>query len=318
MGGLEVPRLLLWCEQRGGLLLGGAADHVGRNYMCHIAGDVGELKLTAPVFHDYEISAEGTYCRRRFTVWPEAQRQAGMGNFAARLHFTDPTNPAHRSGVLSLAYLARALLRVEHAKRLQSSASVPGHLRNLLCDAPATAKFLARWIRRRTLARRKLPSVVVEPRSGCFSLDVHAEQMANRQSRVSLGDDLDALGIPEIRIDWRYSAVDMHTVLAGVRLIGDAIRRSGVGEFRFDPDEVVAGVLRHGAYGGHHIGTTRMSESAATGVVDGDCRVHGIQNLFVAGSAVFPSSSQAPPTLTIVAMALRLADHLATRLRSAP
>ena len=72
-------------------------------------------------------------------------------------------------------------------------------------------------------------------------------------------------------------------------------------------------VRRDGAYGGHHIGTVRMGDSAATGVVDANCRVFGVNNLYVAGSAVFPTSSQANPTLTIVAMALRLADHLQTR-----
>jgi choline dehydrogenase-like flavoprotein len=70
-------------------------------------------------------------------------------------------------------------------------------------------------------------------------------------------------------------------------------------------------MLRDGAFGGHHIGTTRMSASPRRGVVDADCKVHGLANLHIASSAVFPTSSHANPTLTIVAMALRLAARLA-------
>jgi choline dehydrogenase-like flavoprotein len=68
--------------------------------------------------------------------------------------------------------------------------------------------------------------------------------------------------------------------------------------------------MQDGAYGGHHIGTARMADTAAQGVVDAECQVHGMRNLFVSGSAVFPTSSQANPTLTIVALAVRLAERL--------
>ncbi len=68
--------------------------------------------------------------------------------------------------------------------------------------------------------------------------------------------------------------------------------------------------MQDGAYGGHHLGTARMSASSTGGVVDADCKVHGIDNLYIASGAVMPTSSQANPTLTIVALALRLADHL--------
>jgi choline dehydrogenase-like flavoprotein len=76
-------------------------------------------------------------------------------------------------------------------------------------------------------------------------------------------------------------------------------------------------LLRDGAYGGHHIGTARMGASPSTSVVDGDCRVHNVGNLFISSSAVFPTSGQANPTLTIIALALRLGDHL-KRLTSRP
>jgi choline dehydrogenase-like flavoprotein len=69
-------------------------------------------------------------------------------------------------------------------------------------------------------------------------------------------------------------------------------------------------MTRYGAYGGHHIGTTRMGRDPGSSVVDADCRVHGVGNLSIASAAVFPTSSQANPTLTVVALALRLAGRL--------
>jgi len=72
--------------------------------------------------------------------------------------------------------------------------------------------------------------------------------------------------------------------------------------------------MRFGAYGGHHIGTARMGSDPRTSVVDANCRVHSVGNLFVAGSAAFPTSSQANPTLTLIALSLRLGRHLSQRL----
>ncbi len=86
-----------------------------------------------------------------------------------------------------------------------------------------------------------------------------------------------------------------------------ASRRAGV-------DTLEEDLLRFGAYGGHHIGTARMGGDPRTSVVDADCRVHSTDNLFVAGSAAFPTSSQANPTLTLIALSLRLGRHLAQRL----
>jgi choline dehydrogenase-like flavoprotein len=95
----------------------------------------------------------------------------------------------------------------------------------------------------------------------------------------------------------------------------EALHHSGAARFEFDAAGVETEVTRYGAYGGHHIGTARMGTDVRTSVVDADCRVHSVSNLYIAGSAVFPTSSQANPTLTIVAMALRLAHHLRGRRR---
>jgi choline dehydrogenase-like flavoprotein len=184
------------------------------------------------------------------------------------------------------------------------------HLRNVLIDAPATAVFLMHWLRHRTLAARKFPSVIVYPRRPRYSLDFHAEQEPNPASRVRLSDARDELGMRRLHVDWRYTERDVHTVKASLAALAQAMRDSGVGSFDYAPEEVEHEMTRYGAYGGHHIGTARMGTDPADSVVDADCRLHELDNLYVSGAAVFPTSSQANPTLTIVAMALRLGDHL--------
>jgi choline dehydrogenase-like flavoprotein len=104
----------------------------------------------------------------------------------------------------------------------------------------------------------------------------------------------------------------VETVTKSFDLLRADLAEQSIGDLTLAPDEpdIQTVVRRDGAYGGHHIGTVRMGNDPSSGVVDGNGKVFGVNNLFVAGSAVFPTSSQANPTLTIVALALRLADHL--------
>jgi choline dehydrogenase-like flavoprotein len=319
-GGLEVPRLLLASRgAEGGPHADGVGNGhglVGRFYMCHVAGTYGTVRLSegTRVFHGYVRDADGSYCRRRWALDEATQRLHGVGGFVARLHHPRIPDPAHRTGALSAIWLARRLIRPEYGSRLSGEA--PGraawlrHAGNLVADAPGTAGFLLHWLRRRTLAERKFPSVVIRPRADLFSLDLHAEQVPNPASRVTLGRRVDALGMPVLRVDWRPDALDLRTVRVGVRLLAQDLGRSGLAALEDEPSGVEHAMLRDGAYGGHHIGTARMADDPREGVVDANGRVHGTRNLYVAGSAVFPTSSQANPTLTVVALAARLAEHL--------
>ena len=313
-GGLEIPRLLLASNDVQPNGVGNDNDRVGRYYMCHLAGTTAEL-VPAPhvaVRHEYARGADGVYCRRRFALSARAQMAFGTGNFVARLHHPRAADPRHRSAALSALHLARPLIAREYAVRLAAPrGALAPHLANLLRDPLEAAGFAFVWTRRRVLASRKFPSVVLRAKTGGYSLDFHAEQVPNPESRVRLAASRDAFGMQQLAIHWRYSPLDLHTVRRAVELFAQDIAASGCGELRFDPASVEADALRDGAYGGHHIGTARMSASPRDGVVDADCHVHGVRNLFVAGSAVFATSSQANPTLTIVALSLRLADRLA-------
>jgi choline dehydrogenase-like flavoprotein len=144
-----------------------------------------------------------------------------------------------------------------------------------------------------------------------------AEQAPNLDSRVTLSDQRDALGSPRVRLDWRLTELDHRTARTMAGAVRDAFRRQGLAEVDL-PDWLQPGAegWTSQVYGPFHpTGTTRMASDPKRGVVDANCRVHGVSNLFVAGSSVFPTSGYANPTFTIIALAIRLADHVRSILR---
>lgn len=318
-GGMETARLLLASRSVVAQGVGNRHDVVGRYYMAHLAGTIGVLTPAGgprAVWHGYDIADDGTYVRRRLALDAVAQRTHRLGNFVARLHHPTIGDPAHGTASLSALYLGRFLIPRAYRPRLAGIenagiGTVLHHVANVARDPLDVARFAMRMGLGRRLAERKFPSVIVTPRTGRYMLDFHAEQEPNRDSRLTLSDARDRWGMPRLHVDWRYTPGDVHTVRGALALLRDDLERGGAGTLRYDEDSVEREMIRYGAYPGHHIGTTRMGDDPRTSVVDRDCRVHDMENLWLAGSAVFPTSGQANPTLTAVALALRLADHLA-------
>jgi choline dehydrogenase-like flavoprotein len=144
-----------------------------------------------------------------------------------------------------------------------------------------------------------------------YSLYFRAEQAPDPSNRVALSDRRDALGIPETRLDWHIKPIDRESILAWLDVFAGDLRAKGYGHVIKQADDWQQGVVG----GPHHLGTTKMSAGARNGVVDEHCRVHSVDNLYVAGSSVFPTGGYANPTFTIVTLALRLADTLRKRLQ---
>ncbi len=150
------------------------------------------------------------------------------------------------------------------------------------------------------------------PRAVFFMNEI--EQAPNPSSRVRLGEERDALGMPRVRLEWRLSAIDKLSIRRAHVLLARELGRAGLGRLQLmlsDDDHQWPPELGGGR---HHMGTTRMHVDPKQGVVDETGRVHGVANLYVAGSSVFPTGGAANPTLTLVALALRLADHLKERM----
>ena len=333
-GGIETPRLLLSGNEARPNGLGNEHDLVGRFYQCHLEGEVGKLRFFGShdrIRQDYERSRDGIYCRRYMWLSPEAQRRHKLAGLVIRPAHPGIVDPDHRDPVLSAMYLAKAFIvpeyarkmtALEHHARARRGGSAlnyhAAHLRNLLVGSPQLVAFAYDWTRRRILADRKLPSVVLTNREGIYPADMNGEQEPNYQSRVMLGTERDALGMRRVRIDWRATHADYGRMMGGLRLIAEAFDTSET--VRLDLTGVDESSLSQTIVpiGGHHVGTARMAEHPRSGVCDRNGEVFSVPGLFVAGSALFPTSSFANPTLTLIALTLRLSVHLKrTRLRPA-
>src|SRR6266699_2096434 len=145
-----------------------------------------------------------------------------------------------------------------------------------------------------------------------FHLITRQEQAPNFFSNDTATTEKDPLGMPRVRFDWQLTRLDKHSIRTFYKVLGQEIGRSGVGrvqirDWLLNDDHTWPSFL---SGGWHHMGTTRMHADPKQGVVDANCRVHGIGNLYVAGAAVYPTAGSANPTLTLVALSLRLSDHL--------
>lgn len=323
-GGLETPRLLLASRASRSCGVGNERDLVGRFYMTHLvsnAENVGALVFaaadTARAF-DFNKTVDGVYGRRMITLSPEARWRESLPNIVFRPSRPPIDDPSHRDSVLSTMFLVRSLLiPPEYARSLAAKlGSFPTspvwreHCGNVVSDVPGLMRFSWKWLTRRVLATRKLPSVFLYREDGRYPLEFNAEHMPNSDSRVMLGNDADPLGMPRLVVEWKFRDTELDAICRAYRMLASLVAKSGLGEVQLDPD--LAGSVQRALVpqGGHHIGTARMGAAKSDGVVDTNCEVWGTHGLFVAGTAVLPTSGFANPTLTAVALAFRLAEHL--------
>ena len=324
-GGLETARLLLASDEARACGLGNERDLVGRFYQCHLEGEIGAIAFTRDVDRtriDYQRAPDGTYCRRYLWLSPEAQRRDALAGLVLRPAHANIVDPGHRNPVLSAMYLVKSFIVAEYARKMTSLEAVAraeyaggagayyaAHLRNVVAGAPRLTGFGLHWLRRRILAQRKLPSVVLIDRRATYPLDVNAEQEPNPESRVRLGGERDALGMRRLIVDWRTTEADHHRLAEGMRVIQRAVARSGTVRIDLGEDlDVLA--ARRVPVGGHHIGTARMASDPSAGVCDANAELFGTRGVFLAGATVFPTSGFANPTLVMLALALRLAEYL--------
>ena len=146
-----------------------------------------------------------------------------------------------------------------------------------------------------------------------FVLFSRLEQAPNPESRVVLSEERDALGVPQIKLDWQMGELEKRSIRKFYQALGEEAGRSRIGRVKLmdwllDGDDMTWPDIL--GTGWHQMGTTRMHDDPSQGVVDSDCKIHGLANLYVAGSAAFTTGGTSNPTLTIVALTLRLSDHL--------
>jgi choline dehydrogenase-like flavoprotein len=303
-GGIETARLLLLSRRPWISGAGNTHGLVGTHFMEHLHVWSGVLRPAVPglaarlAFYERHHAPAGDALG--LLAFPsEVLARESLPNIA--VHLT-PMPPALVTGA------SRALTSLVRRVRYRP--------RRLEAQTFRWATVLARHPidAGRAAARRLLPSGAAP--DAPVALMLQAEQLPNRRSRVVLGRRLDRHGQPVPVLDWRLSGVDIAPLGRAQRLVDGALRTAGLGVIDgFFDEEVVAPLIGGGR---HHLGTARMASSPRCGVVDGDGRVFGIANLFVAGGATWPTGGFANPTLTSVALGLRTADRMAREMRTRP
>ena len=288
-GGVENARLLLNSNFDSRL------GNIGRYYSFHPRLQTAALVLDEPLSrgnsaYDWR-EIDGAVVRNMLTLSKEAQEQAHIPNHAAWLQFiSTPDVPSYSA-----------------LKRLRDRSTGDHSLDGVIDDVWTFLSDIGGAQRQWSFRHGETPQYE-------FSLVTYMDQIPNPESRVILGDDKDALGLRRPIAKWQCFDSEIETIWKFNDLIALSVGAAGIGRMEIDGalrnKKHFQELIRVGSGAGHQIGTTRMSETSADGVVDRNCRVHGIENLFCAGSSVFPTTSWINPTMTIVALSLRLADHL--------
>lgn len=289
-GGIENARLLLASGKEGGPGLGNAHDLVGRFLMVHLVYPGGVIIPTNPrMSFNFRTHVDRSFLSF-IGLSAESMRRRHLSNIM--IHWTYNFSPVKEA--------ADAVKRLAHLEG--SGDRWMADLSTVLHNFEGLAEFGIR----KALFGEGVP--VEGMPVGCAS-----EQQPNPRSRVSLGPKLDRLGMREIVVDWQLVPEDKRSAAETLKLLALEVGRTGFG--RLHPLLTENGPWPDAFYGdAHQMGTTRMHRDPKLGVVDENCRVHSVSNLYVAGSSVFPSTGANNPTLTIVALALRLADHLKKQL----
>lgn len=308
-GGIENARLLLASRRVDSRGLGNDRDLVGRFFMDHPTFELGFVDLTEgrllDLYDPYRKfrrrgdAPNGVYAPSllgaSLSIAPEIQRREQILGYHA---WIVPTYAFHGSAAGEALRRLHKGLRDSHLP-----ASVRDDLKSVLRRPDhAALSALGRLYPAKGRVRSYRLVNILEP-----------EQLP--ESRVTLGARLDRLGLPTVRLDWRVGKLVRRTLASAHELLDQELRRTGLGQVRepflLEQEDRFVRALQ---WVSHTMGTTRMHADAANGVVDADSRVHSTSNVYVAGSSVFPTAGSDMPTLTIVALALRLAEHLAQRM----
>lgn len=316
-GGIENARLMLASNDVTAAGVGNSRDLVGRYFMDHLYDTVGSLLVSERPERFLAQYGEITPDSKRHPL-AKSRKLPEPVTFQAAL---GPSAGFQRKNKTAAAAL---FVRGDWSRADEGVRAVYEAIESDNPDAAAArGGYVLDILRNLGTALPEIKNVVQGKKARHLPvLFAVAEQAPNRLSRVALGREKDALGMPRARLDWRLSEQDKRTFAQMPELLAGEFGRLGIGRVHkavwLDDD---APYLYRGDFsrvlepGRHHSGTTRMAHDPALGVVDADCQVFGVGNLSVAGSSVFPTIGAANPTLTIIALALRLSDHLKVRLR---
>jgi len=332
---LQTPRLLLNSKKTHKNGIGNQNDNVGRYYMDHYLVPCGNFYphdqkfINQLGFYDMQ-SVEGKTVLGRINLNPTMMKKEGLRNMAVML-FPMAWNQSDLDAMNSLNAIKFPHFRMYHirfpidfAKHVTQLLSKPKelmiHIRNIFRGRNRLFRAVYEYI------RYGVPVFLGLGRGGWsrmannegkydkFELLAIVEQSPNPENRLTVTNDKDELGCPKTKIHYICAEEDINSVEKAQKIMGETMEATGLG--RYEPPAVGAEVMKTLSGIHHMLGTTRMSDDPASGVVDRDCCVHGMKNLFIAGSAVFPTGGYANPTLTNIALSIRVADKVKSLLGS--
>ena len=295
-GGIETPRLLLASNRIQPEGVGNAHDLVGRYFQDHPIVRWGDF-IPSDRCKINELFT--SFYRSRLKYYPllaaaeSFQRQHKILNISASVLFDN----APDSGIEISKRIYRAIRGREPAGIRLSDAV------RFLTRSPEVASAAYRILFRHRS--------YIQPRAPLY-LGSTIEQEPNFHSRIVLDSKLDALGMPRAILDWRLTPLVHKTLLTFAQKVRFEFERTGLGRvdlypWLFEQDGQWIEKVQDNF---HHMGATRMHLDPRRGVVDADCRVHGVKNLYLGSSSVFPTGGHSNPTFTILLLCFRLADQL--------
>jgi choline dehydrogenase-like flavoprotein len=302
LGGIEKARALLLSDAVTPGGIGNERDLVGRYFMDHPVVEAVVFYPIAGFMRAWDMGIANSVSLSPFLQASEdLLRRNQLTN--ARMPLAWATKSYTSQGIESTHQIEKALATGRELPEILT------HLRNVLGDADL---ILEQWRRQHGFK----PMVNRADEYGGYVMQMMMEQRPDRANRIILTDERDALGLRKGRVAWRLPQSEKDELKRLIAFFAKGMGAQGLGVVRSflsedDTDRRFEDVVNFGA---HHMGTTRASVDPKRGVVDGDQRIHGRGNIYMAGSSVFPTGSHVPPTTTIVATTIRLADHLKKRL----
>ena len=296
LGAIESTRFFL--QPRPGGLPWNVSGLLGKHFQDHIDGNAAEVKpLDSLRFHKVfdNIFTRGYKYHPKLRLSAALQAERGTLNVAGTMYFLSDSDGA-------LARLKETAKRVLRGRLREVSGS----------DIVFTMRHLPLLLRQ--TIRYKLKHRAYNPPGATIMLRVHCEQEPSSSSSITLAEERDSFGLLRTRLDWRISDRELTTIREYVIAARDAL--AGIAEVIPDPDLMQDNSAFRAKCddSNHHMGGMRMAEQAEDGIVDADLRVFGTRNVYVCSAAVFPTSSFSNPTHTVLALAVRLADHLGNEL----
>ncbi|HVX26360.1 MAG TPA: GMC family oxidoreductase [Parafilimonas sp.] len=283
---IQNARLLLSSNKQAPKGLGNDYDHVGRNFMEHLEIKTGSIWLADPAdVKLYMMDFGVTKARAELAISPKMQEQYKILNGTSSL---SPLEIAANQKAFIEVWTDQKDAMDKSLKKLDSNTK-PQHI-----NIPKGFR--------------------------AFQLFTRMEQAPNPDSRITLDTETDSLGMPRAKLNWVLTPLEKNSLRMINTIIGQEVGRVSMGrvklyEYLQSAEDESWPSFTGGGW--HHMGTTRMSDDPKQGVVDAHCKLHNINNLYVAGASSYVTASAVNPTLTLISLTIRLADHLKQKIKSA-